>query len=79
MLKIRTQGVKGHKMSTFRPIGFVEVNPIYGDNRIMFDDFEGQGNSYTRKEQPEIRIMKGSIVYFKGTFDNLINALDTPF
>lgn len=75
MLKIRTQGVLGKDVSNFKEVGFIEVNPDYSDNRIMIDEFEGNGSDYRRRESAKIIIRQGNKDYFEGTFIELLTKL----
>jgi hypothetical protein len=74
-LSLAVQGVKGGNIKEYPNVGFT-CNFVGNDNKIAFDAFEGYGDSYARREETQIRVIKGSNVIFSGTFDELAEIIE---
>lgn len=78
VLNTATQGVKGKSMKMQKQ-GYVDIqlgetNGVY-DKVIIFDAFEGAGDTYKRREETQIRIFSEEKAVFIGTFDELVRQL----
>lgn len=80
-LQFSTRGIKGGNPTPYKATGSVSIMVDTGytdwnNDCIYIDCFQGQGQTYERREQSEITITKGNKEW-KGTFDQLVNLLIT--
>lgn len=74
-LSLAVQGVKGGNIKEYPNVGFT-CNFVGNNNKICFDAFQGYGDSYKRREETQIRVIKGDKVIFRGTFDELAEIIE---
>lgn len=75
-LYLEVQGVKGGKPKTTEKNASVWAQ--FGNNVINIDNFQGRGDAYKQRKEPEILIMttgKDGKTFFEGTFKELFNKL----
>jgi hypothetical protein len=70
---IKTRGVRGGEFSAIKETAHVVVF-VDGADYISVDSFEGQGNSYKKRNKSQIEIQIGD-AYFKGTAEELYEIL----
>jgi hypothetical protein len=73
-ISVTTQGIKGGKTKT-QKVGYVLTELRHDQDRIIVDDFEGQGNSYKKRELLEITIIQNGKILFKGNKYELFELL----
>ena len=73
-LTITTQGIKGGNTQTLNK-GYALIELRHTQDRIIIDDFEGQGDSYKKRELSIITIIQNGNVLFKGNKFELFEKL----
>lgn len=76
-LSLSTIGVKGCTTKRTENIGKVAVDIDNSQDYISIDAFEGQGQTYKRRELSEVEISQSGDVIFKGTFTDLCKKLNS--
>lgn len=71
---ITTQGVRGGKTKT-KKVGYTLIELRHDQDRIVVDDFSGQGNTYQKRELQEITIIQNGKILFQGDKYELFNVL----
>lgn len=75
-IDIYIQGVKGKEFTPFLNKGRCQIYIGGVPNKIEVDAFQGQGDSYKRREDSLITISNGSYEFFSGTFEELRQVLE---
>ena len=74
-LSLAVQGVKGGNIKEYKNVGFT-CNYVGNNNKIAFDAFKGYGDTYARREETQIRVIRGDKVLFCGSFDQLAEIIE---
>lgn len=73
-ITITTQGVKGGT-TKIQNVGYLLAELKHSEDRIIIDDFEGQGDNYKQRELQEIKIIQNGKVLFSGDKYELFEIL----
>jgi len=73
-INITTQGVKG-KETKSQNVGYLLACLRHEQDRIVIDDFEGQGSDYKQRELQKIEIIQNGKVLFNGDKYELFEKL----
>lgn len=73
-ISITTQGVKGGETKG-RNVGYLLACLRHEQDRIIIDDFEGQGDSYKQRELQNIEIIENGKLLFSGNKYELFEIL----
>lgn len=73
-ITITTQGVKGGNTKT-QYVGYLLAELRHDHDRIIIDDFEGNGDTYKKREQQNIQIIQNGETLFNGTKYELFEIL----
>lgn len=81
-LNIYIQGIKGGNVKNHHNEGYCSLNidtlnSMFDGYFIEVDAFKGQGKTYKRREQCDIRIYKCGKLIFSGTFLELCEKLNS--
>jgi len=71
---LETQGVKGGETKT-QNVGYLLACLRHEQDRIVIDDFEGQGNNYKQRELQNIEIIENGKLLFSGNKYELFEIL----
>lgn len=75
-LSLKLRGVKGGEPKWIDKMGSVNCFIDYSDyQKIYIDSFQGAGDSYKRREESLITIIKDQELIFEGTFTELVEKL----
>ena len=75
-LSVKTQGIKGTEPKYKSNLGYVSIfKDGLSQNMISIDNYEGFGDSYKKREDPEINIQIDGKIMFTGTFEELKKKL----
>tara|TARA_B100001146_G_C16161175_1_gene425729 strand:+ start:784 stop:1017 length:234 start_codon:yes stop_codon:yes gene_type:complete len=72
-LSLKTQNTKGGAPQYKEKIG--SICAIYGDVRILVDNYTGFADTYQQREQPIIDIQEDGKMIFSGTVEELKTKL----
>lgn len=75
-LYLETQGVKGGNTKNHKNIGYIWAQ--FENNVISIDNFEGRGDSFKQRKEPNIYISERGVnnkTIFEGTFNELKHDL----
>jgi len=73
-INITTQGVLGNQTKS-QNVGYLLACLRHEQDRIIIDDFEGQGDSYKQRELQKIEIIQNGKVLFSGDKYELFEKL----
>lgn len=71
---LETQGVKGGQTKT-QKVGYLLATLRHDQDRIIIDDFEGQGETYKQRELQKIEIIQNGKILFSGDKYELFEKL----
>lgn len=74
-LSIKTQNKSGNAPQFKENIGYVTAFLRHSEDRIVIDDFEGEGVTYKQRECTEIKIVENGKTLFQGTKFELFEKL----
>lgn len=74
-LAVKTQGIKGGNPQYKENLGLVTTFIGHSEDFISVDNFEGQGDSYKKREMTEIKIVQNGTVLFQGDKYELFEKL----
>ena len=73
-IHIETQGIKGGQTKS-QKVGYVLACLRHPQDRIIIDDYQGQGDAYKQRELQQIEIIQDGKVLFSGDKYELFNQL----
>lgn len=78
MIFLRAEGKRGKGLKEIGEKGFVRIDlasNIYVNESICFDDYQGQGSNYKKRETTKITINNGGQKFEFESFEMLIDQL----
>ena len=73
-LQIKTQNRRGGNPQFKDNLGYVTTF-IDDDNKIVVDNYKGQGETYEQRNEPQVTIFAKGKAVFNGTFEELEKQL----
>lgn len=73
-LAVKTQNKRGNTPQYKENLGYVTTF-FPNEKLITVDNYKSQGDTYEKREEPQITIQDKGKVHFVGTFQELINKL----
>jgi hypothetical protein len=73
-LEVKVQGVRGGTPQFLR-VGYVNIFMCHPEDFVLVDSFEGQGDTYQRREQVLVKIVGNGEILFEGTKQELFEKL----